>query len=117
MEAPALWDQYYHYVVLDWKQRLGADSGLDVAFLEDTDLFRTRAGVLGSQDAQQMHMSELAFADDLATLHLSWSELCRAAQLLSDTVRDWGGELHVGKTKWMCVRSRRPGTVRGWQQG
>ena len=105
VEAPTLWDQYYHYVVLDWKQRLGADSGLDVAFLEDTDLFRARAGVLGSQDAQQMNISELAYADDLATLHLSWSELCRAAQLLSDTVRDWGGELHVGKTKWMCVQS------------
>ena len=53
----------------------------------------------------QIHISELAYADDLATLHLSWSELCRAAQLLSDTVRDWGGELNVGKTKWMCIQS------------
>ena len=100
VEAPTLWDLCYHYVVLDWRQRLGANSGLDVAFLEDTDLFRTRVGVLGSQDARQMHISELAYADDLATLHLSWSGLCRAAQLLSDTVRDWGGELNVGKTKW-----------------
>ncbi|CAE7647343.1 CFDP2, partial [Symbiodinium pilosum] len=100
-----LWDLYYHYVVLDWRQRLGANSGLDVAYLEDSGLFRTCAGVLGSQDAMQIHISELAYADDLATLHLSWSELCRAAQLLSDTVRDWGGELNIGKTKWMCVQS------------
>ena len=103
VEAPTLWDLCYRYVVLDWRQRLGADSGL--AFLEDTDLLRARAGVLSSQDARQMHISELAYADDLATLHLSWSELCRAAQSLSDTLRDWGGELDVGKTRWMCVQS------------
>ena len=38
-------------------------------------------------------------------LHLSFEEFQIAAQLLSDTVRDWGGELNAKKTKWMHVRS------------
>ena len=45
-------------------------------------------------------------------LLLSFEELQIAAQLLADTVRDWGGELNVKKTKWMCIRSALAGLGR-----
>ncbi|CAK0894774.1 unnamed protein product [Prorocentrum cordatum] len=107
--APALWDLYYDCVVKDWRRRLvearGHKGGCAFMSSHDLDLSRPRGETLRAATAAAHRISDVAYADDLVTLHASLQELQVAAQLLADAVEDWGGELNAKKTKWMCVRS------------
>ncbi|CAK0838786.1 unnamed protein product [Prorocentrum cordatum] len=105
--APTLWDLYFHFVVLDWRRRarqeLGRDIGVCVASKPDGHL-RARARTLQTAEQRSL-VTDLECADDLVGYATTFADLEVAARLLVDAVRDWGGEVNVQKTKWMCVRS------------
>lgn len=94
VEAPTLWDLYYHFVLADWRSRLAAalghESGVVVSAVLDGRVDRRRWKVQGSSVAVRRRISQLAYTDDLATLHVSFAELEVSARLLADVVRDWG---------------------------
>ena len=77
--------------------------------MTDGDLNRRR---IKTQASRHINVADVEHADDMMGLLLSFEELQIAAQLLADTVRDWGGELNVKKTKWMCIRSALAGLGR-----
>ena len=93
VEAPTLWDLYYHFVIEDWRRRLteelGREPGVMVASVADLRLDRPRQKTRLSAAQKCTRISELAYADDLATIHSSFEELVLAAEILDQTVRDW----------------------------
>ena len=99
----------YHGTLNDrFSMRTGVRQG---AVEADGDLNRRRMRIK-TQASRHINVADVEYADDMMGLLLSFEELQIAAQLLSDTVRDWGGELNVKKTKWMCIRSALAGLGR-----
>ncbi len=106
-EAPTLWDLYFHFVVLAWRARLRQvfpHFGISLAGKADGDLERRRGRILASADTETRQVTDLEYADDLVSFHGTFAELREATSLLDSTITAWGGDMNLGKTKWLCIR-------------
>lgn len=112
VEAPTLWDLHYHFVLADWRSRLAAalghESGVVVSAVLDGRVDRRRGKVWGASAAARRKISELAYADDLATLHVSFAELEVSARLRAERPQN---EVDVRSLRGCRRRPRGPPTV------
>ncbi len=97
MLAPTLFNLYFNLVIGQWRERC-IEFGVNI-------LYKCGGKLVGERTRRPLTatVSELQFADDIATTGTSRESIVNAAHVLDDLLKKWGLTLSIVKTKLLVA--------------